>query len=367
MHILGAILLLAFLGTVEPYKLGLKPQIEVDNQPPPPPPPSQPQPPPVQQPERLEQQTLLYPSSDYVQQEQKYEVSGIKGGLKGERELINKQPATGYLPASQPQALAYVIVRPLNYNPSTYGVTYSNGGSYPYGNEYGYNNGYNRPPYSNQRPPYNPYGQNQNPYNPYNPYSPYGPYTAQQSNLLQSGNPSLRDETQQLEEEYPTKGGVKQAPPQPDQQQQQQPPPQQAEGFDLYAEKKGKLQRLVDKIHSIFPFGSAYQINDEVPPQNPPPPPPQPQPAQPPQPERAPIQQIREQIPEQQTVHEEELPLLEPEPLREEKGHSKPFRETAAGETKRERDHLNNQQVNLSQDSDYTNAGFASSKRVSSN
>lgn len=372
---MAPILLLALLGLVQPYKLSLKhPDGHVDNQPAPLPPPPQPASQ-VQQFEKLEQQTLLHPYNDYANQQvqqttyqEELETAGVKGvsaAAKPERELARRPNQQIYLPNPQPQALAYVIVRPIQYpQNSGYG-----GPMYP---EYGYNshNQYGGSQYNNQyRPPY--YGR-----------PPYNPYGVEQP-LLDS---NLRDEEQRLEGEYlHSKGGVRQEQPQP---QPDQPAPAEQPPLDLYAEKKGKLQKLMDKIHSMIPFGSTYQINDDVPPPTQPQlqlasqPSPQPQVKEPIYRPSAPIQQqslsqVKEPIPDQlqqqtlsqQQIHDDREVIREPEQLhqeqlKEEKDHSKTYKDQA-GDLKREKDHLNSQQLNLAQDAD---SGFASSKkRVSTN
>lgn len=350
---MAPILLLALLGFVQPYKLSLNhPGGQIDNQTPPPQPPQPQFAPLIQQQEQLEQQTLLHPNNDYAKQEESYNGGfDTKGApAKPERDFAYRPTQQGYLPNPHPQALAYVIVRPIQYP--------QNGYSGPIYNNYGYDsyNHYGRLQYNNQ---YRPQYYESQPYGAQPPFSGY----------------NLRDQGQHPEGEYQqSKDGDKQPPQQSD---QQPPPPADQQPIDLYAEKKGKLQRIMDKIHSIIPFGSTYQINDDSPaPESPQPQPQMPQPAyrQPAFTQQQPLSQVSMPIPEQQSLNQQQLQddrevIREPEPLhqeqlKEEKGHnSKSYREPA-GESKRDKDQLNYQQLNLPQDAD---SGFASSKRVSNN
>lgn len=263
----------------------------------------------------------LYPSQDYVQQQhyENLESSGVKGA-KPEREVYYRPPPAHpvYLPNPQPAALAYVIVRPIHY---------------PY---YAY--GRPAPEYLNERPNYH-----------------------EQRPLASSGlkgGEEIRIEQQALHQEPEL--------PLPVRQEEAQ--------LDINAEKKGKLQRLKEKFHSMLSFGSTYQMNDEPPllaaPPAPQPAPLRPLPPLPPQ--QQPISQVKEPVPEQQHIeqlHTGQEEIREPEPLKEERGSLKAPHREPVGELKRERDNLNTQQVSnvVPQEPSQADTGFDASKRSSTN
>ena len=291
MFLTTGLLVLAILGRVELIKFAKGPP------PPPPPPQAQPQPqsqhPDQAEPERFYSPLWFAPQplprfvpyqTAPLRQEQPQPLDGAKGGPSKSAEGT-KRPVERYQPyqAPQPQqALAYLIVRPVQAPPQPYQLLDPlRQGSYYQSNLF-------RPTYSTS-------------------YS-YLRQSQGQSSGVKGVQQHQEEEEQQQQQQHEEQIEQIDQHPQPQPQPQPQPAPGGAIALPIYAGKEGKLGAMLAKLKSkLMLGGSSYQVIGEEIILPAPQPQPQPHPDQQQHIEEQQVQQHQEEAEQQQQQQEQQF------------------------------------------------------------